>query len=123
MLHTKHNAIFHYRMNPILKKIILGVVIIAVVFVLYRALTGGEEAPALSSETPSGLPPEQGGDLLALLLQLKSITLADDVFSDAAFQSLQDFTVKLTPEPIGRRNPFAPIGAVETNNSSTTNPL
>jgi hypothetical protein len=110
-------------MNPTLKKILIGVIIIAVLFVLYRVFTGGEEAPALSSETPSGLPPEQGGDLLALLLQLKSITLADGVFSDAAFQSLQDFTVKLTPEPIGRKNPFAPIGAVEASNGTTTNPL
>ena len=110
-------------MNPTLKKVIIGVVVIAVAFVLYRAVAGGDEAPALSSETPSGLPAEQGGDLLALLLQLRSITLADGVFSDAAFQSLQDFTVKLTPEPIGRRNPFAPIGAVEANNSTTSTPF
>lgn len=107
-------------MTPTIKKILIGVAVVAVLFVLYRALSGGEEEPALSSETPSGLPAEQGGDLLSLLLQLKSITLGDGVFSDAAFQSLQDFTVKLTPEPIGRRNPFAPIGAVEVANNGTT---
>lgn len=100
-------------MSPLIKKILIGVVVVAVLFVLYRALAGRGEEAALSSETPSGLPAEQGGDLLALLLQLKSITLADGVFSDDAFQTLEDFTVKLAPEPIGRRNPFAPIGAPE----------
>lgn len=107
-------------MSPLLKKILLGIGIVAVLFVLYRVFFGGPEEAPLSSETPSGLPAEQGGDLLSLLLELKSITLGDAIFADAAFQTLQDFTVKLAPEPIGRRNPFAPIGAVETANSGTT---
>jgi hypothetical protein len=110
-------------MTPTIKKILIGVAIVAILFVLYRVFfTGPEEAP-LSSETPSGIPADQGGDLLSLLLQLKSITLADGIFSDAAFQTLSDFTVRLAPEPIGRRNPFAPIGAVETANGTTTEPL
>jgi hypothetical protein len=107
-------------MNPLLKKILVGVGIAAVLFVLYRVFLVKEPEAPLSSETPSGLPAEQGGDLLSLLLELKSITLADAIFSDSAFQTLQDFTVKLAPEPIGRRNPFAPIGAVETANTATT---
>ena len=117
-------------MTPMIKKILIAVAAIAILFVLYRAFLGGPDEPTLSSETPSGLPAEQGNDLLSLLLQLKSITLSSEVFSDAAFQSLQDFTVKLTPEPIGRRNPFAPIGAVEATNkpvdatgATTTEPL
>jgi hypothetical protein len=52
------------------------------------------------------------------LLQLKSLTLSDALLADAAFVTLQDFTVELAPEPIGRRNPFAPIGAIETPPSS-----
>ncbi|MBP9771507.1 MAG: hypothetical protein KBD16_01085 [Candidatus Pacebacteria bacterium] len=110
-------------MNPLIKKILIGVAVVAVLFVLYRAFVSDEEEAPLSSETPSGLPAEQGGDLLSLLLELKSITLSDGVFSDAAFQTLQDFTVQLAPEPIGRRNPFAPIGAVEVANATTTEPL
>ena len=112
--------------NLPIKKIIIGVVIVILLFGLYKAFSGGEEEAALSSETPSGLPAEQGGVLLSLLLELKSITLADAIFADAAFQTLEDFTVKLVPEPIGRRNPFAPIGtveSVETAPASTTEPL
>jgi hypothetical protein len=111
-------------MNPKLKKILIIVAIIAIAFVLYRVFFGRGEEPALSSETPSGLPAEGSGDLLSLLLQLKSITLNEAVFADAAFQTLEDFTVKLIPEPIGRKNPFAPIGSVQiSNNSTTTEPL
>lgn len=107
-------------MNPTLKKVLIGAAIVAASFVLYLVLFGGSEEPALSSETPSGLPAEEGGELLSLLLQLKSITLNEGIFADGAFQTLEDFTVKLVPEPVGRKNPFAPIGSVEASNTGTT---
>ncbi len=106
-------------MNPLLKKILLGVGIVAVIFVAYRVFFAQEEEAPLSSTTPSGVPAEEG-DLLSLLLELKSISLPQDIFSDPAFATLQDFTVTLAPEPIGRRNPFAPIGVGEVAETSTT---
>jgi hypothetical protein len=111
-------------MTPLIKKIIAGAAIVIVLFALYRIFFGGPEEAPLSSETPSGLPAGEEGDLLSLLLELRSITLSGAIFSDAAFQTLQDFTVNLVPEPVGRRNPFAPIGAASAANSgSTTEPL
>jgi len=50
-------------------------------------------------------------ELIALLLELKSLKLDDGIFSDAAFQSLEDFSQNIVPEPVGRVNPFAPFGA------------
>ena len=50
-------------------------------------------------------------ELIALLLELKALKLDDSLFSNSAFQSLQDFSQALVPEPIGRENPFAPLGA------------
>jgi hypothetical protein len=99
-------------MNPLLKKILIGVGLLAVLFFGYRAFFGGEEEATLSSETPSGLPADNA-DLLSLLLELKSITLSDELLRDQTFISLQDFTVQLKPEPVGRRNPFAVIGTPE----------
>lgn len=114
-------------MNPLIKKILIALGILIVVFVAYRMFFAKAPEAPLSSETPSGLPAEDG-DLLSLLLQLKSITLSSDLLTDPTFVTLQDFTVKLVPEPVGRRNPFAAIGAVEsmptasTSTASTTAP-
>lgn len=112
-------------MNPLFKKILIAVVALAIIFAAYRIFFANEPEAPLSSETVSGLPVEDG-DLLSLLLQLKSLTLSDELLADPTFVTLQDFTVELAPEPVGRRNPFAAIGAVEkppvTASTSTTTP-
>ena len=111
-------------MNPLLKKILIAVGILLVIFVAYRMFFAKEPEAPLSSETVGDLPAEEG-DLLSLLLQLKSITLSDELLTDATFVTLQDFTVELAPEPIGRRNPFAPIGSEpqEVSEPATTTPV
>jgi hypothetical protein len=48
-------------------------------------------------------------ELIALLLELKSIHLDDTLFMDPLFKSLEDFGKELVTEPVGRLNPFAPI--------------
>lgn len=84
---------------------------------------GGESNEALTSQTVSGLAPEEGGDLIALLLELRSITLDTSVLSNPTFLTLQDFSVSLAPEPVGRPNPFAPIGVgAGTTPTSTSTP-
>jgi len=110
-------------MNSLLKKILIAVVVLAIIFAAYRIFFVSEPEAPLSSETVSGLPVEDG-DLLSLLLQLKSLKLSDELLADPTFVTLQDFTVELAPEPVGRRNPFAAIGAAETPvaTTSTTTP-
>lgn len=56
--------------------------------------------------TPAG---ESDKDLVATLLQLRSVSLEGTIFSDPSFQSLQDFGSQIIPEPVGRPNPFAPL--------------
>jgi hypothetical protein len=51
-----------------------------------------------------------GAKILAILDEMKSITLDASIFANPMFLNLSDFTVELTPEPISRPNPFAPIG-------------
>ncbi|MEK7579417.1 MAG: hypothetical protein AAB460_02730 [Patescibacteria group bacterium] len=109
-------------MPPLIKKGIIVLVILILLFVAYKFFVQKDEAPALSTETSENLPAEAGGDLLSLLLELRSLTLGGKVLSDPAFATLEDFTVSIPPEPIGRRNPFAPIGAVTTPVGTTTTP-
>lgn len=73
-----------------------------------------------SSETSAA---EQA--VLSLLSRLNTISFSDSVFLDARFNSLVDNSVTLIPQPVGRPNPFAPIGSdpvivVPNNQRSST---
>ncbi len=110
------------------KNILIGIVVVIVLFLLYSFFfKGSSSEQLLTSETATST--AGGEDLLSLLLELKSITLTTEIFSDPVFTTLQDFSVELAPQPIGRRNPFAPIGVAtgpqelptgKTNSASTS---
>ena len=74
-------------MNPLLKKIATAVGVIVVLFVVYKVFFASTPEAPLSATTPSGLPAEEG-DLISLLLELKSIALSTEILNDVAFQSL-----------------------------------
>ena len=48
-----------------------------------------------------------GADILVLADKLKSISIDPSVFSGPLFSNLQDKSVPLNPESVGRENPFA----------------
>lgn len=92
------------------RTLIIAAVLIAGGFLVYSNFFAGSKEPLLSGQAPSpNTPADQ--DLITLLFQLKSIKLDNTIFNDTAFRSLQDFSQALVPEPIGRTNPFAPLGA------------
>lgn len=98
-----------------------GVIAIAVIAGYF--LFFGNSAPTPSLQV---IRPEKSADkgisqeLLATLLQLHSITLDSSVWADPSFQSLRDFGVALAPAPVGRDNPFAPLGSVSRSAQTTT---
>jgi hypothetical protein len=49
-------------------------------------------------------------ELLATLLELKSLKFNDALFESNTFRSLKDFSREIPDEPAGRPNPFAPVG-------------
>ncbi len=64
-------------------------------------------------------------DLVATLLELRTVTLDGEIFSDPAFQSLRDFGSQIIPEPVGRPNPFKPLtqsSAVGSITGATSSP-
>lgn len=97
------------------QNIIIVVVVIAIAFGIYSYFFAGKSEAPLTAETVSaGNQADQ--DLISLLLQLKSITLDDGIFSNPVFVSLHDFSQELVAEPSGRQNPFSPLsGAPSTS--------
>ena len=47
-----------------------------------------------------------------LIGELQSISFDTTIFSDPRFNALVDLTTPVSPEPIGRPDPFAPISGV-----------
>lgn len=91
------------------KKLLIGAGVIAVLAIGYSFFSGNSLPDGLTSQAV-GSAPQEGGDLIALLAELKSIDLDTSILEDSTFLTLQDFTVSLSPEPVGRTNPFAPLG-------------
>ncbi len=90
--------------------ILIAVVVIASIAV-YMYYFGGEDEPILEQQAVAGVDNPIDQELIALLLELKGITLDESIFSNPVFSSLSDFSQALVPEPVGRINPFAPYGA------------
>ena len=78
--------------------------------------SGGTTSPNVTNTAEQTT--QIGADFLATLLNVKSITLDDSIFTDPAFANLHDSSIVLIPDQTeGRPNPFLPIG---TDVSSTT---
>lgn len=86
------------------------VIVIVIGFVIYSVYFAGGSDQALTSQAvdPAQTAVEQ--ELISLLLELRSITLDTGIFTNPEFQSLQDFSQQVVQEPVGRPNPFEPLG-------------
>jgi len=63
---------------------------------------------------------EVGLRVLNLLNQIQSLRIDATLFQSAAYRSLQDYTVEIPTDTVGRDNPFAPIpGYVPRANTTT----
>lgn len=98
---------------------VLATVLIVIGFFVYSYFFTGKKDTnsVLKTETVSTVAPADQ-DLISLLLELKSITLDESIFSNPSFQSLQDFSQELVNEPVGRVNPFAPLGSNQSRPTS-----
>ncbi|HEY4517659.1 MAG TPA: hypothetical protein VJI74_02115 [Candidatus Paceibacterota bacterium] len=91
------------------KKIILIVAAVVVAFILYTFFFTGGPPPTTSPLVTTENSISVGGDLVALLANLQSITLNGAIFTNKIFESLRDFGQDIPPQPVGRPNPFAPL--------------
>lgn len=78
-------------------------VLIFLAILLYRNF-----ATITSPEMPSAA--SIGADLIKISEDLSRATLSREVFNAAGYRFLSDFSRALELEPVGRANPFAPIG-------------
>lgn len=93
---------------PINKNILLLLTLVVLAVAGYFIFFRGEEEPLTSTESI----PTVGGELVVELNRLKALRNIDgDLFKDPSFKTLVDITQPVTPQPLGRSNPFLPFGA------------
>jgi len=51
-----------------------------------------------------------GSDVLALNANIQTVTLNTTLFTTTLYKSLVDFSTTIPNQPVGRHNPFGPIG-------------
>ena len=81
----------------------------------YYFFTGTSTDAALSS-TPAPSPAQLKFEQLSG--QLPS-SFSTDIFKDPRFLGLVDITQPIQPDPIGRLDPFAPLGGTAVTNGAT----
>ena len=103
------------------KNIIIVVIFLIVAFIAYKYLVpSSTPTSALNTSVVSA-----GADVVALSNSIKSATLDDGALVNSSeYMSLKDFSTTITMQPIGRVNPFSPIGS-ETGQiiSAPTTPI
>lgn len=91
------------------KKAIIFLVLILLVFWLYKR-SGTEIEPLISVLDGEGASQQIiGKELIDELQRLKDLNRINvDFFDNPDFQSLEDISVEVSPQPLGRTNPFIP---------------
>lgn len=98
--------------------IVLGT-LVAAAATWYLFLRNTEQAPLLQTEDLTAVTGADK-DVVETLLQLRAITLSGTIFTDPAFVALKDTGTQIIPEPVGRPNPFLPIGNTSITPASTS---
>ncbi len=99
------------KMPKISKNIMLLIALVVVAIAGYFIFAGGDEAPPSLVEVQTGASGDIGQEIVIELNRLKALqNINTDIFRNPAFASLIDRTQVVVPQPIGRSNPFAPIG-------------
>jgi hypothetical protein len=103
-----------------IKKIIIPLLIIIIGFVAYSVFIKKEESTSLLKKELPTSTDVLGADIIRAINQISSLELKRDVFNDPIFKTLVDRSEDLKPEPVGRLNPFAPIGSNASSTSATS---
>jgi len=89
------------------KTIILVIILLVLIFIGYKFFWNTDSA---ASDETAVIDNEVVLKFVAMLEEIKALKLDVSFFASPIFTSLKDYTVEISPQPVGRKNPFAPIG-------------
>src|SRR5262245_57307352 len=89
------------------KTLMIAVLILLVAGIWLLGGSNGKQGAGGVGDTEAQ---EIGADVLKLNASLQSVTLDQSIFDYSLYKNLQDFSVTLSSQPVGRNNPFDVIG-------------
>jgi hypothetical protein len=116
-------------MTPKLKKIIIALAVLGILFVLYTVFIKSDPVvdPLVEGRSPiAGGVTDQDSQAISsqitqALLKIEQIKLDRSIFENQIFASLEDRSEEIIDEPVGRSNPFAPLGDTSVNVTTRAN--
>lgn len=102
--------------------LVIGIVIIALLGWYFMSSNGGASYASdalITAESADTVNSADERALLETLVNMRSIRLDGNIFKSDAFNSLQDFSKPIMPEPVGKKDPFAP--AIDTSGNTGLN--
>lgn len=101
------------------KTIVTIIVVFIVILLTYFYFEGGSSTGTGSLLESSGNGAGSvGSSELSLLNQIQSLRIDTELFKDPVYRSLQDYSVDIPSENVGRPNPFAPVPGVGLPNTT-----
>lgn len=88
------------------KSVVIAVVVFLAAILAYNTFFKADQAIITEGDAAQAV----GNDVLALSQSLDTIQFDTSLFSSAAYRSLLNFSPTLVSQPVGRANPFAPLG-------------
>ena len=97
-------------MSSLLKNILFALALAMILWLGYKIFFTSDEAETALDVAVMTEASRDTQEFLQTLQQLRDIDFNQAIFSDARFQSFVDHRQPIIAEPVGRDNPFAPLG-------------
>jgi len=98
-------------MTPLLKNLLIALGLAVALWLGYQFFMSQEEAALVSEgDFVATEASRNTQEFLLRLQQLRDLEFDQSLFSDGRFRSLVDYRKDIVEEPVGRANPFAPVG-------------
>ena len=104
-------------------KFVIGAIIIGFVVMgwfILSSSTSTSSSTSIVQGTSSDASSVSGVDLVQALTSLQNVNLDNSFFTNPVFASLKDYSRQVTNEPVGRHDPFAPVGTVAAQQNAAT---
>jgi hypothetical protein len=99
----------------------IGAILLVIAAVGYYFYSSNGSSATSSSFTVSSATTTVGANVLNLLNQIHSLRIDTSLFQSNTYQSLNDFSVIVPPENIGKADPFLPVGTAGNSLQSSSN--
>lgn len=96
-------------MSGIVKNLIFAVAAAGSLWLGYSVFFGEETVQDQAAALSESQIERESAEFFAVLQELRTIDFSGGLFVDPRFNALIDFRQDVTPEPVGRSNPFAPL--------------